>query len=318
GVAGSGLLQLSGGATVTASSLDAGVLSTAVGQINLSGAGTELIVAGDATVADDGTGVLSVLSGATFSAASLTIGSQGNSSGALVVSGAGSHVDLTGALNIGTSLGTGDLTVGPGATVHAQVVNLQGQVVLEGGCLDPTVQLIKQGQTSGGFGTTAADDISVEGAIQAGGTKPTQKLLVVQGTILGGGTLTINGTVQGSNAAGVLQINAGGTMELTGPVINAATTTFTDNLTPAGTYTVNNSVIDVNFADKAGVLLLDNIAGFGGTITASQAGDSFVVTKGTLSNLGVSNGNTLTFSDSGPGAGNGGVDRIIFGSAISA
>ena len=88
---------------------------------------------------------------------------------------------------------------------------------------------------------------------QAGGTKPTQKLLVVQGTILGGGTLTINGTVQGSNAAGVLQINAGGTMELTGPVINAATTTFTDNLTPAGTYTVNNSVIDVTFADKGGV-----------------------------------------------------------------
>src|SRR6185312_17359396 len=87
-----------------------------------------------------------------------------------------------------------------------------------------------------------------------------------------------------------------------------------DNLTPAGTYTVNNSVIDVNFADKAGVLLLDNIAGFGGTITASQAGDSFVVTKGTLSNLGVSNGNTLTFSDSG----NGGTDQLIFGSAISA
>ena len=34
-------------------------------------------------------------------------------------------------------------------------------------------------------------------------------------------------------------------MELTGPVINAATTTFTDNLTPTGTYTVNNSVVDV-------------------------------------------------------------------------
>jgi len=29
----------------------------------------------------------------------------------------------------------------------------------------------------------------------------------------------------------VLQINAGGTLELTGPVLNAASTTFTDNLT---------------------------------------------------------------------------------------
>ena len=317
GVAGSGGLNLSGGATVTASSLDAGNIATAVGQISLSGTGTQLTVTGDAVVADDGTGVLSVLNGATFTATSLTVGSQGDSSGAVVVSGNGSVINLSGALNVGTALGIGDLTVGPGAAVHASVVNLQGQVVLEGGLLDPTVQLINQGQTAGGFGTIAAGDIIDEGVIQAGGNKASQKLLLVNGNVLGGGTLTVNGTLPGSSPAGILQINAGGTLELTGAVINAATTTFTDNLTPTGTYTVNNSVIDITFADAAGVLKLDDIAGFAGTITTHQVGDSFVITGGTLSNLGVSNGNTLTFSDSGAGAGTGGIDSIIFASAVA-
>ena len=318
GASGTGGLHVDGGATVTAGSLDAGIQSVGVAQISVTGAGTNLIVTGDATVADDGTGVLSVLNGATFSANNLTIGSLGDSSGALVVSGAGSVINLTGALNIGTALGVGDLTVGPGAAVHAAVVNLQGQVVLEGGNLDPTVTIINQGQTAGGNGTLQAGDIIDEGVIQAGGTKPSQRLLVVQGTVMGGGTLTINGTVQPSNPVGILQINASGTMELTGPVLNAATTTFTDNLAQPGTYTVNNSVVDVTFADALGVLLLDDIAGFGGTVTAFKGGDSFVITGGTLSNLGVSNSNTLTFSDTGLNAGPGGIDSIIFGSAVGA
>ncbi len=253
GVTGSGSMSLSGGGTVTAGSLDAGISSTAVANISVVGPATDFAVTGAATVGDDGTGVLSVLNGATFSADSLTIGSQGNSSGALVVSGAGSVINLTGSLNIGTALGVGDLTIGPGGAVHAAVVNLQGQVVLEGGNLDPTVTIINQGQTAGGNGTLQAGDIIDEGVIQAGGTKPSQRLLVVQGTVMGGGTLTINGTVQPSNPVGALQINASGTMELTGPVLNAATTTFTDNLAQPGTFTVNNSIVDVTFADALGV-----------------------------------------------------------------
>ena len=150
GVAGAGELDVSSGATVTAGSLDTGNVAAAVGNVALTGVGTKLTISGGATVADDGTGVLSVLSGATFAATSLTVGNQADSSGAVVISGAGSEINLSGALNIGTSLGTGDLTVGPGAAVHASAVNLQGQVVLEGGLLDPTVQNIGQGQTTGG------------------------------------------------------------------------------------------------------------------------------------------------------------------------
>jgi hypothetical protein len=190
-------------------------------------------------------------------------------------------------------------------------------VVLEGGLLDPTVYIENGGSTTGGFGTIASDYILLEGTILSNGSKSGKQTEVVQGTLTGGGTADINGSVS-VNGPGILQIGTHDTIELTGAVLNAATTTFTDNLTPTGTYTVNNSVIDVVFQDTTGVLRIDDIAGFAGTVATWKGGDSFVITGGTLSNLGVSNGNTLTFSDTGTGAGAGGIDSIIFGSAISA
>ena len=317
GLGGIGGLSVTGGATVSTDALDAGVSAAAAGQVSVSGAATSLTVGGAATVADDGSGVLSVLNGATFAAASLTIGSQGDSSGAVVVSGAGSVIQLSGALNVGTALGTGDLTVGPGAVVNASVINLQGGVVLEGGLLDPTVFIENGGSTTGGFGTVSSQFILLEGTILSNGSKSGKETEVVQGTVVGGGTATINGSVS-INGPGILQIGTHDTIELTGAVLNVATTTFIDNLTPAGTYSVNNSVIDLVFQDSTGVLQLDDIAGFAGTVATWKTGDSFVITGGTLSGLGVSNGDTLTFSDAGTGAGAGGIDSIIFGSAISA
>ncbi len=317
GISASAGLQVSGGATVTAGSLDAANVATAIAQVGVTDPGSELIVSGAATVADDGTGVLSVLNGATFSAGSLTIGSGTDSSGALVVSGNGSLLSISGQLNIGTASGTGDLTVGPGAIVNASVVNLQGGVVLEGGVLDPTVYIENGGSTTGGFGTIASDYILLEGTILSNGSKSGKETEVVEGTIVGGGTANIKGSVS-VNGPGILQIGTHDTIELTGAVLNAATTTFTDNLTPTGTYTVNNSVVDVVFQDSTGVLQIDDIAGFAGTVATWKGGNSFVITGGTLSGLNVSNGDTLTFSDSGTGAGPGGIDSIIFGSGIAA
>jgi T5SS/PEP-CTERM-associated repeat protein len=316
GTTGNGVLQLSSGTIVTGT-LDAGIVLGSDGQLGLTGAGTELMVTGSAAVADDGTGVLSVLSGATFAAQSLTIGSQTDSSGALVVSGSGSLLSISGQLNIGTALGTGDLTVGPGATVNAAVVNLQGGVVLEGGVLDPTVYIENGGSTTGGFGTIASDFILLEGTILSNGSKSGKQTEVVEGTLVGGGTADIKGSVS-VNGPGILQIGTHDTIELTGAVLNAATTTFTDNLTPTGTYTVNNSVIDVVFQDTTGLLQLDNIGGFAGTIATWHAGDAFVATGETLSNPSVSNGDTLLVQDTGPNAGAGGIDTIIFASAIDA
>ena len=189
---------------------------------------------------------------ATFAAASLTIGAQGGGSGAVIISGAGSNITLSGALNVGGALGTGGLTMGPGAAVHAAVVNLQGQVVMQGGLLDPTVQVINKNQAIGGFGTIVAGTLIDEGVIEAGTDTASPNLLLVEGTVLGGGTLTVNGTPVASKPAGVPRVNAGGTLELAGAVLNAARTTVTDDTTPAGTYTVNDSVVDVTTARQSG------------------------------------------------------------------
>ena len=215
-------------------------------------------------------------------------------------------------LNVGTPLGTGDLTVGPGASIHASVVNLLGGVVLEGGNLDPVVLTVGKGKPAGGTGTIGGDFVVDEGTIFASGTKPGKALQIVTGTIVGGGTVTLNGTTVKASPFGLLQLQNIGTMELTGPVSNAATTTFTDDLTPTGTYVVKHSVVDVSFQDIDETLIIDDIAHFFGTVTAVNAGDQFVITGGTLSNLGA-NGNNLTVSDSGGGRGS---DQIMFNSAV--
>jgi T5SS/PEP-CTERM-associated repeat protein len=315
GEGGSGSLQLSSGGTVTAGSLDEGVASTGVGMIGLTGTGTSLTLAGSATVGDSSVNaIVNVLAGASFAADTLTIGSQTGSFGNVIVSGQGSTLNIADILNIGGAAGgTGVLTVGSGATVLAGVVNLKsGEAIINGGLLDPTVLIENRGSSTVGYGTIAANDIILEGTFQSNGSKSNQETLVVQGTVMGGGTLIVNGTTS-VNTPGMLQIDTQDTIELTGAVLNAATTTFTDNLTPAGTYTVKNSAVDVVFQDGTGVLLLDDIAGFGGTITTYYAGDSIVITGGTLSALSVSNGNTLTVHDA---AGTGRTDQIVFAAPI--
>ena len=115
-----------------------------------------------------------------------------------------------------------------------------------------------------------------------------------------------------TNSPGSLQIGSGDRLEVTGAVLNAASTTFSD--TQGGTWQVNNGVVDAVFQDATGVLALDDISGFGGTIASWHPGDALVIaTTGSLSALGVSNGNTLTVHDSGTG----GIDQIVFGSSIN-
>ena len=70
-----------------------------MGQINLSGSGSNLTLSGNAVIAGNAYGELSVLNGATFSATGLTVGdpnSGDDASGAVEVSGADSLVNLSG------------------------------------------------------------------------------------------------------------------------------------------------------------------------------------------------------------------------------
>lgn len=78
GAGGYGSLMLSAGASITAGSLDEGVLSTGVGLIGLTDLGTSLTLTGSATVADATSNAnMSILGGAKFNAAGLTIGGKG-------------------------------------------------------------------------------------------------------------------------------------------------------------------------------------------------------------------------------------------------
>ncbi len=310
GLGGSGGLSISAGGSVGAGALDSGVSGTGIGQISVVGTGSHLTVAGAFVIADGGTGALSVLGGGTVTAASVTIGAATGSSGAVFVSGAGSLLQASGVLNIGTPNGIGQLTVGPGAHVNAPVINYYGKVVLEGGTIDPHVQVLTPGNGISGAGAVIADVILLEGTIQAGTGKPGNNLLTVQGTVVGGGTWTQNGTAQPQVARrqGILEIGTGGTLEIAGPVLNVATFTVADDLVPSNTYAVSKSVVDVIFDDGTGVLQLDQIGSFRGTIGALTSGDRFVISGGTLSALAILNGTTLTVADSG----NGGIDTILF------
>ena len=295
GNAGFGELTIAQGATVTATGLDAGVTGTGV--IDLSGSGSELSVSGNATIADAGSATLSILNGATVNGSNLTVGAQGTSSGVLTVSDTGSLLNLSGTLYIGTAAGVGDLTVGPGATIIATSVQQQGQVVLEGGLLDPNVINVGAGQSNGGYG--AAGDptglIDNNGTLLAKGTtKPSQMVQTFLGTIVG---------------QGVMQIDTGSTLELTGPVLTGAPLVDINN---DGTPVAVQSAQAVSFEATTGALQLNDIGGFAGTIAAYLPGDLIVITGGVLSGLGVSNGTTLTVADGS------GTDRIAFAAGISA
>ena len=296
GNAGFGQLSISQGATVAAAGLDAGV--TAQGAIDLSGAGSTLKLTGDATIADAGSAEMSILNGATVSGTDLTVGSQGTSSGILTVSDAGSLLTLSGTLYIGTADGVGDLTVGPGATIIATSVQQQGQVVLEGGLLDPNVVNVTAGQIIGGFGATGGtgDLIDNDGTLLAkAGTKASQKVMTFLGTIVG---------------QGIMQIDAGSTLELTGPVLSGSPVVDVNNDgTPVAVPSTQTVIFETG---TAGALQLDAIGGFAGTIGAYYAGDLFVISGGVLSGLAVSNGDTLTVNDGG------GIDSIAFAAPLSA
>ena len=332
GVGGSGNLLISDGGAVTASALDIAVSSAGVGQVSVSDPGTEVTIAGSVTVGDAGNGELSLTGGSTLTTGgNLTIGSQESASGAIVLSGTGTFLDISGVLNVGTPAGgQGDITASNGASVHASVINGIGQQIDQGGAIDPAVDIIHPHAGITGNGGAGGVDgngqgyIIDEGSIYATAPGSTQATLTVTGTILGGGKFTENGTNQGTSAAGILEIGTYAVLEVVDPVISKGTTTFEDDLSQPNTYTVKNSVVDVTFDDNggttasSGVLQLDDIGGFAGTVTSWEIGNSVLITGGTLSNLGVSNSNTLTFDDSGPNAGAGGLDSIIFSAPIAA
>ena len=162
----------------------------------------------------------------------------------MLVSDAGSLLNLTGTLYVGTTEGVGELTIGPNATIVAGRVILQGEVVNEGGLLDPNEIDVTPGNPIVGYGGVGGDgDLIVNtGSIEAkAGNKASQKTLRVDGTITG---------------TGELLIDAGSTLATTGPV---------------------GSGQSVDFGDATGALVLGDPAHFQGTISNFVTGDRIIL-----------------------------------------
>ena len=298
GNAGAGALNITAGGTVTAGSLDAGVASSGgsqgIGEISLSGTASALGLTGAATIGDAGSAVLSILNGATLDAAGMTIGAQIGGSGAVLVSGSDSVLDLTGTLYVGTTLGVGELTIGPNATVIAHRVIQHGEVVDQGGTLDPPgggeIDITK-GSSFVGFGALGGtgDLIVNTGTIEAqAGSQASQARLTITGTLVG------NGTSLAPPGTGHLQIDSDSTLVMNGPM---------------------DSSQSLNFADGTGVLVLDDIIGFQGTIAGVTVGDEIFVNGASIATdsfvnnaltLFAGNGDTIGTLGFAPGALSGG------------
>ena len=138
GDAGTGALNITSGATVTAATLDAGAQSTGAGIVTISGDNASLVTTGSLSVGDAGAGELSILNGANATiGGDLDIGLAGGS-GNIDIDGAAGTLTLD--ANIVAGAGAAVLTIGPNATLtQDNGVVIAGQNFVENvyGNLDP-------------------------------------------------------------------------------------------------------------------------------------------------------------------------------------
>lgn len=241
GSAAAGALSVTNGGSITAAALDAGVQNTGTangaGQVDVIGTGSQIDIGNDAIIGDAGTGALSILGGATFAANNLVIGnSTGN--GAVFISGAGSQLNLPGTLDVGVTLGIGELTIGAGATVTAATAVLQNEVVNQGGTFTSRQIEILPGAALVGSGTFGAPD----------------------GSIINDGTMNASGGIAIASSSitgtGTLRVGDGATLDVTGGVDNDQSVTF---------------------SASGGTLIVEDARDFQGVITQFAAGDQIVV-----------------------------------------
>jgi T5SS/PEP-CTERM-associated repeat protein len=117
GTAGTGLLAIDAGATVSATTLDAGVQSGSAGIVTVTGTNTDLTTTGSLAVGDGGSGELSILNGANvFIGGDLDIGQTAGGSGNVDIEDTTGTVYIGGNLNVGFG-GPAALTLGLNVTV---------------------------------------------------------------------------------------------------------------------------------------------------------------------------------------------------------
>jgi T5SS/PEP-CTERM-associated repeat protein len=243
GDAGQGELSVFNGATVAASSIDAGVRAGASGNIIVSGTNSVLTATGQFTVGDTAAADVALNNGGTINAGQLDIGLNRGASGILDVEGA-SLVNVTGAFNVGDA-GNAVLSLGALASVNAGSFNI-----------GPAGVLVEFGDPISAGTVTNSNSIVIAGGVN---TTNASARFVNNGLVevQNGGTETINTPLV--TGTGQVQLSGGGQV-----VLNA------------GSVVPTQAVV---FEDATGTLVIGagDIGGFGAVIQGFALGDSIIV-----------------------------------------
>ncbi len=131
GANGFGSLTVTNHGDVTSSDITAGDGPTGVGQIAVTGAGSQLRLQGGIRPGVWGSGLLGVSAGGTVAASWMLLGDQANSYGAASIDGPGSNVTLSGGELLVANQGTGVLAISNSAVVT--VSNNETRIGIEAG-----------------------------------------------------------------------------------------------------------------------------------------------------------------------------------------
>jgi T5SS/PEP-CTERM-associated repeat protein len=303
-----GVVNITGGGQVSASSITVGVLPDGGGSnidtISVSGAGSTLQSASRLAVGLFGTGVLNVSAGAVVSDATGVIGFGSatpgnlmlsgvpidgnnvgaNSVGTVTVTGPGSAWNNTTSLTVGdnTPTSSGSITGGGGGTVTATLTVADGGVVSVNGGAGTIMVAVGTGATG-----TINIGAAAGGAAVAPGTISAAEILFGAGT----GSIVFNHT--STNYSFGASIQGAGSVDVeSGTTVLTAISTYTGPTTVnGGTLAVDGSIANSNVTVNAGATLggngtVGNTVVDGGTLApGSVAGSAFgpLTVQGNLS-----------------------------------
>ena len=273
GDAASGALDISSGGSVSAASLDAGVLTNSSGVLTVSDTGSTLTTAGSLTIGDGGAGELSILNGASVTVGGdLDVGQSAKGSGNVDIENA--SLSVSGNLDLGLGGGAGVLTIGTGATLQVSGGEIGG----------PDSELNEFGDPSSTFDDGVNTNV---------GASETQEFTAyiddfASFTIDAGVTLTLDTPSIYDDVAFTL----GGRRDTTGDelILNAGSVSADTTVTFSNAHgtlvlgTDSLGTIDIQANDTAAATLVANpdlgvptVAQFYATVDDYKAGDQIVV-----------------------------------------
>ena len=282
GVTNGGNLEITGGGSVTNDSNGSiGSGATAVGSVNVSGAGSTWTNNRNVIIGSNGRGTLNISNGGVVTSMFSFVGNNSGSDGSVTVDGAGSSWTSSDILSIG-ALGTGCLEITNGGTVSNSDGRISGSVFAGG---IGSVVVDGPGSTWINGGRIFVGDVGTGSLVISGGGAVINTEARIgadnvgtfnSATVTGeGSTWTSTLLIVGRRSNGSLIIAEGGTVNVSGPIA----VVLGDLATSAGTLTIGAG-------GSAGVLNASGVTNFSGIATLNfnhTDVNYFFTTNGTAS-----------------------------------